>query len=76
MDREAAAESLKRAEREALACEKAHFVEMCEYQQYEETIVLVDEHMHYLADDDGNDVRFGWRRRTEIRRRKPRSTGL
>ncbi len=54
MDREAAAESLKRAEREALACEKAHFVEMCEYQQYEETIVLVDEHMHYLADDDGN----------------------
>lgn len=54
IDRETAAESLTCAEREALACGKAHFVEMCEYQQYEETMVLVDEHLHYLADDDGN----------------------
>lgn len=54
IDREAVAESLKCAEREALACEKAHFVEMCEYRQYEETMVLVDEHLHCLADDDGN----------------------
>jgi PmbA protein len=54
IDREAVAESLRHAEREALACEKAHFVEMCEYQQYEESMVLVDEHMHYLADDDGS----------------------
>lgn len=53
-DRDAAAESLKRAERAALACEKAHFVEVCEYRQYEETTVLVDGRLHYLADDDGN----------------------
>ncbi len=54
IDREAVVESLKCAEREALACENAHFMEVCEYQQYEETMVLLDEHMHYLADDDGN----------------------
>ena len=54
IDRDAVAESLKCAERKALACEKAHFMEICEYQQYEETMVLVDEHLHYLADDDGN----------------------
>lgn len=54
IDVEKVAESLKSAERAALACEKAHFMEVCEYQQYEETIVLMDEHMHYLADDDGN----------------------
>lgn len=54
IDRRKVAESLMCAEREALACEKAHFMEICEYQQYEETIVLIDEHLHYLADDDGN----------------------
>jgi len=54
IDREAVLESLRSAEREALACEKAHFVELCEYQQYEETVVLLDESMNYLADDDGN----------------------
>ena len=47
-------EILKYAEREALACEKADFAEMCDYQQYEETITLLDENMNYLTDDDGD----------------------
>ncbi len=54
MDPDAVRESLKYAERKALSCEKAHFVEVCEFHQYEETIVMVDETMNYLADDDGN----------------------
>ncbi len=54
MDTDAVSDYLKCAEQKALACEKIHFVEVCEYQQYEETIVLLDETMNYLADDDGN----------------------
>lgn len=54
INQEAVGESLMCAEREALSCEKAHFVEMCEYRQYEETVVLLDGQMHYLADDDGD----------------------
>lgn len=42
------------AKREALACEKADFVEICEYRQYEDTITLIDENMNYLSDDDGD----------------------
>lgn len=52
-DRDAVIDGLRCAERDALACEKAHFVESCEYHQYEETVTLLDEQMHYLADDDG-----------------------
>ncbi len=54
IDKEAVSECLMCAEREALSCEKVDFVEMCEYQQYEETVVLIDGKMHYLADDDGD----------------------
>lgn len=54
IDEKKVTESLKSAERAALACENVHFMEVCEYQQYEETMVLMDEHMDYLADDDGN----------------------
>lgn len=54
IDREAVSEILKEAEREALGCEKAAFVEVCEYRQYEETVTLLDNNMHYLTDDDGN----------------------
>lgn len=45
---------LKYAERKALSCQKAHFVERCVYHQFEETVTFLDEHMNYLADDDGD----------------------
>lgn len=51
-------EVLRYAEREALACEKADFVELCEYRQYEDTITLMDENMNYLSDDDGDGTFF------------------
>lgn len=54
INRNEVTEVLKCAERAALACEKADFVEMCEYRQYEETVTLLDESMHYLSDDDGD----------------------
>lgn len=54
IDYKETAEILSCAEREALACEKADFVEICEYRQYEDTITLVDENMNYLSDDDGD----------------------
>ncbi len=54
INKEVVLESLKMAEHEALACEKAFFVEICEYQQYEETITILDEHMNFLTDDDGD----------------------
>ncbi len=53
-DRKEVTEVLCLAEREALACEKADFVEICEYRQYEDTITLIDEDMNYLSDDDGD----------------------
>lgn len=53
-DKDGVADILKCAEKAALACEKADFVEVCEYRQYEETVTLLDEHMNYLADDDGD----------------------
>lgn len=53
-DMNSVTEVLKCAEREALECENADFVEICEYQQYEETIVLIDENMNCLSDDDGD----------------------
>lgn len=54
IEKEEIAECLRYAEREALSCEKTDFVERCEYQQYEETITLLDEDLNYLADDDGD----------------------
>lgn len=54
IDREETAAVLMYAEREALACDKIHLVERCEYHQFEETVTLLDEHMNYLTDDDGD----------------------
>lgn len=54
IDREKVTDILKCAESEALACEKADFVEVCEYSQFEETITLIDGNGNYLTDDNGD----------------------
>lgn len=54
INRQSVLDILKYAESEALACENADTVEICEYRQYEETVTLIDGRGKYLTDDDGD----------------------
>lgn len=54
IDRDQVTDILKYAESQALACEKADTVEICEYRQFEDTVTLIDGQGNYLADDNGD----------------------
>lgn len=55
-EQEKITEALAAAEREALSKEQIDLVEICEYRQSEESVMLIEEDGSYIADDTGECV--------------------